>query len=285
MPYIEHALGKTYYQRRGRKTAKGLPLVCLHGGPGGHSRRLEPLFELADERQVYLYDQVGGGRSTATEKRDWTIPAFVRELSALVDAWELEEFHLFGASWGTTLALEYLLRRGKKVRSVVFQSPMFSTEDWESDANRLIKKLPSEERKVIQYCQEIGATDSEVYAQAMKTYYERHVCRNKQVLQQMLGSKDPNGGQIYGHMWGPSEFKATGTLSSYDSVPRLGEITQPSLVVCGEYDEAQPSTGKRYAKQLANGEFACIANASHVIGAEKPKALVKVIRGFVRSHD
>lgn len=285
MPYIEHKLGKTYYQRRGRKTVKGLPLVCLHGGPGGQSTRMAPLFELADERQVFLYDQIGGGRSSATKKQHWTIGTFVDELATLVDAWGLDEFHLFGASWGTTLALEFMLRHRRSVRSVIFQSPMFSTADWENDANRLIKELPEKHRKVIRYCHEIGATDSQVYNVAMEAYYARHVCRNKAGLKRMLESSNSNGGQVYSHMWGPSEFKATGTLRKYDKVRRLNDIKQPALVVCGEFDEAQPSTGERYAKRLPAGEFTTIPNASHAILAEKPKVLVKTLRSFLREQD
>lgn len=285
MPYIEHALGRTFYQKRGRKQSKALPLVCLHGGPGGQSLRMTPLFELADERQVFLYDQIGGGRSSATAKRHWTIPTFVKELKTLVDAWELDEFHLFGASWGTTLALEYILKHPKRVRSVTFQSPMFSTADWERDANRLIKQLPAHERKVIRYCHEIGATDSKVYAKAMNAYYARHVCRNKAALERMTQSKNPNGNQVYAHMWGPSEFKATGTLRTYDRVASLRKVTQPSLVICGEHDEAQPVTGKRYAQMFRSGEFNCISDASHAILSEKPKALLKTMRDFLGQQD
>ncbi len=285
MPYIEHTLGKTYYEKRGRKNAKGLPLVCLHGGPGGQSARMAPLFELANERQVFLYDQIGGGRSSATEKRYWNIQTFVKELDTLADAWGLDQFHLFGASWGTTLALEYVLKQPRRVKSIVFQSPMFNAADWEKDASRLIKQLPKHEQKVIRYCHEIGATDARVYNQAMHAYYERHVCRNKTALKRMMASNNPNGAQVYAHMWGPSEFKATGTLRTYDKVSRLKGVRQPSLVICGEFDEAQPKTGKRYSTLLQTGRFECIAGASHAILAEKPRVLIKMLRGFLKQQD
>ena len=47
---------------------------------------------------------------------------------------------------------------------------------------------------------------------------------------------------VYGHMWGPSEFTATGTLQDYDRSDRLGEITIPTLFTTGRYDEARPVT-------------------------------------------
>ena len=198
MPFIEHRYGKTYYQTRGTRRARGLPLICLHGGPGGHSRNMTALFDLAKSRRIFIYDQIGGGRSSATDKSCWNIKTFVEELKILVDAWQLDQFHLFGASWGTTLALEYYLAtKGKSIRSLTFQSPLFSTPDWGKDANRLIRGLSKEHRKVIHYCHEIGATDSKVYEKAMMAYYAKHVCRNKRRLKRMFATQDPNGIRIY----------------------------------------------------------------------------------------
>jgi proline iminopeptidase len=285
MPYIEHELGQTFYQVRGRKTAPGLPVVCLHGGPGGQSKRMAGLFDLSADRKVYVYDQIGGGRSSATEKRRWNIGTFVEELDTLVDAWGLDEFHLFGASWGTTLALEYYLRHKRRVRSIVFQSPLFSTADWEADANRLIRRLPPAERKVIRTCHDIGATDSQVYRDAMRVYYSRHVCRNREQLKRFFSDENPQGKQVYQHMWGPSEFKATGSLKRYDKVHRLAGVNRPALVICGEHDEAQPATGRRYADAMPQGEFAEIRGASHAILAEQPRRLVRTIGQFLGRQD
>ena len=64
MPFIEHRYGKTFYQCRGPSTSRGLPLVYLHEGLGGRSRFKTVLFKLSDERQVFIYDQVGSGHSS-----------------------------------------------------------------------------------------------------------------------------------------------------------------------------------------------------------------------------
>ena len=284
MPFIEHSLGRTYYQSRGSKRTAGLPLVCLHGGPGGHSYFMQDLFKLAVERRVFVYDQIGSGRSSQTPKSRWTVHTFVQELKWLVDAWELDAFHLFGASWGTTLALEYFLSRKRhRVHSMTFQSPMFSATDWQADADLLIRALPAKERKVIQYCHEIGATDANVYQQAMDTYYARHVLRNKAALKRRSGFRNPHGAEVYAHMWGASEFSATGTLKNYDRVKDLGQVDCPTLVICGEHDEARPQTGRRYARRIPDARFEVISNASHAILAERPAALVKSVRQFLRA--
>jgi len=43
-------------------------------------------------------------------------------------------------------------------------------------------------------------------------------------------------------MWGPTEFRATGTLRGYDVTTRLGEFDRPVLLLAGEFDEARPQT-------------------------------------------
>ena len=283
MPYLKHQFGQTFYQLRGSKRSSELPIICLHGGPGGHSRFMTDFFRLAEDRQIVIYDQIGGGRSSQIAKRFWKIPTFVRELEILVSHLGFKQFHLFGASWGTTLALEYYLKKRNRnhVTSLIFQSPMFSAADWRRDANRHIAKLPEKERKIIRYCHEINATDSKVYQDAMQLYYARHVCRNRAQSARRALVKNPNGNKIYEHMWGASEFSATGTLKNYDRTVQLKQISCPTLFICGEYDEASPNTAKHYAKIVMNGGFVEIKNASHSLLAEKPHKLIKTICAFL----
>ncbi len=284
MAFVEHRFGKTFFEKRGRKRASKAPLIFLHGGPGGHSRFLKDLFFLSDKRQVFIYDQIGGGRSTALSKKFWNIQTFIKELDILVRAWELEHFHLMGVSWGATLALEYFSRsrKSKQIKSLGFQSPMFSAKDWQEDADVLIKKMSKKEQKIIQYCHEIGATDSKVYQDVVSSYYARHVCRNKTASKRMKKVKNGTGNLIYQHMWGASEFWATGTLKDYDGVNKLQSIKIPTLFLCGEHDEARPSTIKRYSELAPISRFFEIKNASHAIMVENSKLMTKKIRCFLK---
>ncbi len=282
MPYIQHRLGQTFYTAKGFKKKK-TPLIFLHGGPGGMHDSQSPLFELARERPIYLYTQIGGGKSSAIKPAKMKIETFVWELATLIKAWQLERFHLAGGSWGTTLALEYYLRqKGNGVASLIFQSPMFSAKDWQKDALGLIKKMSKQDQKIIRYCHEINATDAKVYQEVMFRYYLKHLLRNKKKLEEFFNKKNPNGKKVYQTMWGPSEFQASGTLKSYHRVGQLKHIKVPSLIICGQYDEATPKTGRQYQKAIKNAQFAEIAHASHAILKEKPKAMLKVIQSFLK---
>lgn len=283
MSFIKHKFGKTFYTKiKCHKKSKKTSIVFLHGGPGGTQQSFLQLKELASDFDLYFYDQVGGGQSSPTPEKFWNIKTFVEELSILVDKWKLEEFVIVSGSWGTTLALEYFLKtKDKRLKKIVFQSPLFSTSDWEADAKRLIKKLPTKTQKIINYCHEIEATDSKVYKEAMFQYYLKHVLRNEKLLKDPKRKPNPHGNRVYEYMWGPSEFKATGTLKNYEKVKDLHKVKIPVLLICGKYDEATPETSRKYQKKFPNAKFKMIANASHSIARENPKAYLKELKMFL----
>ncbi len=280
MAFIHHKLGSSHYTKKGRKGKT--PIIWLHGGPGGMHRPDANVFRLAENRPVYCYTQIGGGRSSKTTRKRWNIQTFVAELEILVKEWGLDEFHLMGGSWGTTLALEYYLRReGRGVRSLVFQSPLFSSRDWKTDGRRLIEGLPAKTQHILNTCHEIGATDSKVYRDAMAAYYLKHVLRDKKKTKEIAKQKNANGNKVYEYMWGPSEFEPTGTLKTYTRLADLSKIKVPTLIICGEHDEATPTTGSRYANRIKGCVFSEIKGASHSIWHEKPAAIHKVIKSFL----
>ena len=79
----------------------GLPLLLLHGGPGGGHDYLEPLEALSSDRPVIFYDQLGCGKSDMPENRAlWTIERFADEVQEVRDVLGLERCHMLGQSWG-----------------------------------------------------------------------------------------------------------------------------------------------------------------------------------------
>jgi len=60
--YIEVPGGRVWYRITGTDRP-GIPVLCLHGGPGMPHDYLEPLADLASSRPVIFYDQLGCGRS------------------------------------------------------------------------------------------------------------------------------------------------------------------------------------------------------------------------------
>ena len=130
-----------------RETPGKLPLLCLHGGPGGTHDYLEPLEAMvATGRRVIFYDQLGAGNSDHPHNPSlWTVPLFVEELGIVCQALGLEHVHILGQSWGGMLGMEYALTQPPGLVSLIVADSPASMPQWVAEANRLRAELPSDE--------------------------------------------------------------------------------------------------------------------------------------------
>jgi proline iminopeptidase len=95
-----------YWEECGNPT--GTPVLFLHGGPGAgcspeHRRFFDPQYY-----RIVLFDQRGAGRSTPHgETRKNTTAHLVSDIEMLREMLKIPQWHVFGGSWGSTLALAY----------------------------------------------------------------------------------------------------------------------------------------------------------------------------------
>jgi pimeloyl-ACP methyl ester carboxylesterase len=69
---------------------------------------------------------------------------------------------------------------------------------------------------------------------------QQHVLDRRPELQSLTPCGSP-ASMVYHTMNGPSGFTVTGTLKTWDIMDRLGEISVPTLLVGGGYDECRPA--------------------------------------------
>jgi proline iminopeptidase len=285
--YVDVPGGRVWYAIEGSE-APGVPLLCLHGGPGIPHDYLEPLADLADERPVIFYDQLGCGNSAGPDDPAlWTMDRAVAEVAAVRAGLSLDRMHLFGNSWGGWLAMQYLLDGPQPApRSVTISSATASVAEWIADATTLRSELSAEQQAVLDHHERNGWLDCPEYVAVIGAYYQRHVCRTKPwpaCVERAFGRMNAD---IYGAMWGASEFgPVTGVLRDFDVRGRLAEISVPALVTAGRYDEARPHRMQAVADELADAELAVFENSSHLAFVEERPAYVARLREFLRRHD
>jgi len=284
--FIEVTGGKVWYKIYGADKKK-VPLLILHGGPGASHDYLEPLSALADERPVIFYDQLGCGNSDRPDNDSlWTVERFVEELKLVRSALKLERVHLLGQSWGTMLAVEYLLReKPTGVLSLTLSAPYLNTKLWIEDQKEWISQLPDSVRNTIEKCEESADYSSSAYQEAIQDFYNLHVCRLDPWPECLLISMEKMGIEVYTFMWGPSEFTMNGSLGNADVTDRLSELTVPVLFTCGEFDEATPQTTAFYQSLLPDSELHVFAGASHEHHLEKSVEYNILLRNFIRKAE
>jgi len=115
-----------YWETSGNPNGK--PAVALHGGPGSGSRPgRRRWFDPARYRLVQ-FDQRGCGRSTP-HAGDWstdlstnTTHHLIADIEQLREHLGIDRWLVWGASWGTTLALAYAERHPDRVTAMVLLS-------------------------------------------------------------------------------------------------------------------------------------------------------------------
>ncbi|MGR3756633.1 MAG: prolyl aminopeptidase [Tranquillimonas sp.] len=123
---------RLYVEQCGRPD--GLPVVVLHGGPGGGcSPAMRRYFDPTVYR-IVLFDQRGCGRSRPhaciDDNSTWHL---VRDIERVRTTLGIDDWVVFGGSWGATLALVYAQEHPDRVRHMVLRGVFLMTRaelDW-----------------------------------------------------------------------------------------------------------------------------------------------------------
>jgi L-proline amide hydrolase len=281
--------GRVYARLNGSLSARQLPVIFIHGGPGSAHWSWLNATALAQDRAVILYDQLDSGRSDRPgDPANWQIPRFLAELEAIRSHFGIARWHVVGGSWGGTIALEYAAMQPKALAGTVLQSPLISTQIWLKDAALLKAAMPAEVRDLLDRCDTPGAAPKSACDAATDAFYARHVRQRRPpaaiaAYRDALPTSFSEG--IYNHMWGRAEFTASGTLKDYDGRPLLTKLDGGRcLFVAGQHDEARPETVRSFAG-AAGAEFAEIPDAAHSIMNDNPSAYLDLLRTWLALQD
>ena len=108
----------------------GLPVICLHGGPGAGTSPLMPRFFDPDLFQILCFDQRGCGRSESKGTLSAnTTDDLISDLDLVTAHFGIPRYVLFGGSWGATLALLYGMKHPERCLGMVLRGVFLSTFD------------------------------------------------------------------------------------------------------------------------------------------------------------
>jgi proline iminopeptidase len=109
----------------------GIPVVMLHGGPGGGCSEKMRQFHDPAKYRIVLFDQRGAGRSRPhADLVDNTTWDLVADIERLREHLGIQRWQVFGGSWGSTLALAYAQSHPQRVTALVLRG-IFMLRRWE----------------------------------------------------------------------------------------------------------------------------------------------------------
>ena len=124
-PFNKHYLNvdkihEIYIEEYGNKD--GIPIVFLHGGPGAGTSPLYQKFFDPSKYHLIMFDQRGSGKSKPYgEIIENTTPNLISDIDKILDFLKLDSVHIYGGSWGSTLALLYAESNPDRVLSLLLR--------------------------------------------------------------------------------------------------------------------------------------------------------------------
>jgi len=284
-----------YWEECGNPNGK--PIVFLHGGPGGRVAPIHRRFFDPTAYRIFLFDQRGCGFSKPTgELKNNTTPHLIADIEKLRELWGIEAWHVFGGSWGSTLALAYAQTHPERVTALVLRG-IFLLRQWEIDwflkgmaaffpeANeRLLAHLPPHLRDnpLQAYYTLLCDPDPAIHmpAATLWSWYEGQ----SSTLMPTIGSgmpdpvKDLTMSRIEAHYFMHNLFKPDDKL--LQDVHKIQHI--PAVIVQGRYDMVCPPASA-YALHQAwpEAQYIVVPDAGH--SALEPgirRALVQATEQF-----
>jgi proline iminopeptidase len=296
------ALHTLYWEECGNPD--GEPVLFLHGGPGaGLSPRHRRFFDPAHYR-IVLFDQRGAGKSTPLgEFRDNTTQLLVDDIERLRVMLGIDQWLVFGGSWGSTLALAYGEAHPQRCLGFVLRGIFLCTRpeiDWFLNGIRwffpevhaeFVAPIPPDERGDLlhAYAQRLFSDDPATYTAAARSWsrYEGRCLFLRPDLEAIDEfSEDAVSlgiGRLEAHY-----FLHHGFLGADQLIRNIDRIRHlPAVIVQGRYDVVcPPATAARLHAAWPQAKFHLIADAGHS-GFEPgiAAALVAATEQFKRQRD
>ena len=212
----------------------------------------------------------------------YTYDLWVNEYYTVIDALGLDDFHLFGNSWGGMLGMLCMMKDDRGVNSFVINSSPVLIQSWLDAANHLISFLPLEMQNALAEAEATGDYENIQAKAAYDEYYKRHVCGmyEKDYPQHLIDSFT-GVGECYEIMQGASEFVVTGKMRDWDIREDVKNIKVPCMALSGTDDEGSPWVIKEGVDLIPGCEWTLIQGAPHICSITHPEETCAAVEGFI----
>jgi proline iminopeptidase len=263
-----------------------IKLLLLHGGPGCTHEYLE-CFEdhLPPEGiEIYFYDQLGSYNSDQpTDMKLWDIDRFREEVEEVRNFLNLDQFYLFGSSWGGFLSIEYALKYQSALKGLIISNMTASISSYVRYINQLRDQLPADIVAKMKHYEALQDYNKPEYADLIHEHLnKKHVCRLDPWPDSVVRGFAHMNEQVYNTMQGPNEFLVTGTFKDWNRWDYLHQIKVPTLLLGGKYDTMDPADKVEMGKRIPNSRVGICPNGSHLSMWDDPKNYFEYIKNFIK---
>ncbi|WP_374519196.1 prolyl aminopeptidase [Undibacterium squillarum] len=277
----------------------GIPVLFLHGGPGAGTSPTHRRFFHPEHYRIVLFDQRGAGKSLPLgEYRQNTTQLLISDIEQLRAMLGIDQWLVFGGSWGSTLALAYGETHPERCLGFILRGIFMCTRkevDWFVNGmrwfypeihQRFAEGVPEDERgDLLQaYVKRLFCDDPAIYTEAARNWsrYEGS-CLFLEPQADAIASFESDAvslgiGRLEAHYMLNGAFMEDDALIT--NIARIRHL--PAVIVQGRYDViCPPVSAWRLHNAWPEAAYHVIQNAGHA--AMEPgiaKALVQATEDF-----
>src|SRR2546423_4977227 len=276
----------------------GAPLMIVHGGPGAsHDYLLPHLLPLARTNKLIFIDERGSGRSEKLEDATaYTVENMVEDVEAVRQSLNLGKINLLGHSYGGVLAQAYALKYQKNLTRLILGGTFSSTSAFNEVLAREKQSMPAEARQKLQEFENAGLFGKgkdweknrypDDYAKLAwgDGYFPYLYQRRPDANYDPASGNTSTSWDLYREMWGShGEFVVDGNLKSVEYTNRLAGIHVPTLIICGDHDESDPSLSRAMHDKIAGSKLVMLPQSGHMAFVDQPNMYIKAVIDFLQA--
>lgn len=250
-----------YYELHG---PEGAPVLVLNNGiiMNAATSWVHQTRALSKQYRLLQYDCRGQGQSDHPEG-SYSMEVHADDLSALLDALNIEKAHIAGISYGGEVAQAFALKYPDKVRSLILMDT--------------VSEVGAELRIIVQsWVHALKTGDALAFFNSTVpwNFSPEFIANNTALLE--------DAKKRYPLLDFPAVIRLCEAFLEVDFTKRLGEIKAPTCIIVGEKDLLK---GIRYAEILKNNiphtEYHVLMGAGHASCWERPQEFNSVLLGFL----
>ncbi len=281
-----------YYKTIGR----GAPLMIVHGGPGAsHDYLLPHLLPLARTNKLIFIDERGSGRSEKLEDASqYTVENMVEDVENVRQALGLGKISLLGHSYGGVLAQAYAFKYQQNLTHLVLGGTFYSTAEMNKVLANEKLNMPPDALQKLNGLEKAGLFGNgkpwekgrypDDYAKLAwgDGYFPFLYQRRPDANYDPASGNTTTAWDLYREMWGShGEFIIDGNLKSVEYAGKLSSIHVPTLIICGDHDESDPSLSRTMHEKIAGSSLVILSQSGHMAFVDQPNMYIKAVDGFL----
>jgi len=260
MPYALNAGTKIYWEEHGQ--GDSVLLIMGLGATLDLWHRVTPM--LSGKYRTILLDNRGAGRSDAPPG-PYSIPQMADDALAVLDAADVADARVFGASMGGMVAQELALQHPERVRTLILGCTAPGGK----------AGVPADREVGAALAARVTLPPGQAARVMVPFIYDASTPRGRVDEDVAIRERTAISNEAFA-----AQYQAIRSWTG--TIDRLGTLAMPVLVIHGETDRLVPAeNGRILARAIPKAELVMIPNASHIFFTDQPEASKDALLSFL----